>query len=175
MVDQRKDEDATVRSGDPLEAAEVEPEESGRVEGQTQKQIVWRRFRRHRLAMICGAVLILLYILALVTPWIAPYGFAEQDFTSMNQGPSLTHPMGTDQLGRDQLTRVMYGGRISMLVGLGVGTLITVLGTSLGIISGYYGRFVDSGVMGTADFVLVLPFIPVCWCWVVYSSSTRSL
>ncbi|CAN5613701.1 oligopeptide ABC transporter permease AppC [soil metagenome] len=161
MLDQRKDEDAVVRSGDPLESAEVEPEASGQVEGRTQREIIWRRFKRHKLAMVCGVLLLLLYVLALATPFIAPYGFAEQDFTSMNQGPSLSHPMGTDQLGRDELTRVMYGGRISMLVGLGVGTLITVIGTSLGIISGYYGRFVDSGVMGTADFVLVLPFIPV--------------
>ena len=161
MVDQRKDEDATVRSGDPVEAAEVEPEESGRVQGRTQKEIVWRRFKRHKLAMVCGAVLILLYFVALVTPWIAPYGFAEQDFTAMNQGPSFKHPMGTDQLGRDELTRVLYGGRVSMMIGLGVGLLITFIGTGVGIISGYYGRFVDSGLMGTADFVLVLPFIPV--------------
>ena len=161
MVDQRKDEDATVRSGDPLEAAEVEPEESGRVEGRTQREIIWRRFKRHKLAMVCGFTLVILYLLALLTPWIAPYGFAEQDFTSMNQGPSFSHPMGTDQLGRDQLTRVMYGGRVSMMIGLGVGSLITVIGTGVGIVSGYYGRFVDSGLMGTADFVLVLPFIPV--------------
>lgn len=161
MVDQRKDEDAVARSGDPLKAAEVEPEASGQVKGRTQREIIWRRFRRHRLAMFCGIILILLYLVALITPWIAPYGFAEQDFTSMNQGPSLTHPMGTDQLGRDELTRVLYGGRVSMMIGLGVGLLITVIGTSLGIISGYYGRFVDGGVMGTADFVLVLPFIPV--------------
>ena len=120
MVDQRKDEDATVRSGDPVEAAEVEPEESGRVQGRTQKEIIWRRFKRHKLAMVCGAVLILLYFVALVTPWIAPYGFAEQDFTAMNQGPSFKHPMGTDQLGRDELTRVLYGGRVSMMIGLGV-------------------------------------------------------
>ena len=161
MVDQRKDEDATVRSGDPVEAAEVEPEESGRVQGRTQKEIIWRRFKRHKLAMVCGAVLILLYFVALVTPWIAPYGFAEQDFTAMNQGPSFKHPMGTDQLGRDELTRVLYGGRVSMMIGLGVGLLITFIGTGVGIVSGYYGRFVDSGLMGTADFVLVLPFIPV--------------
>lgn len=161
MVDQRKDEEAAVRSGDPLESAEVEPEESGRVEGRTQREIIWRRFRRHKLAVMCAVVLVLLYLVALLTPWIAPYGFAEQDFTSMNQGPSLSHPMGTDQLGRDEMTRVMYGGRISMMIGLGVGVLITVIGTGVGIVSGYYGRFVDSGLMGTADFVLVLPFIPV--------------
>lgn len=161
MVDQRRDEDSVVRSGDPLEHAEVEGEGYDKVEGRTQREIIWRRFKRHKLALFGGAILILLYAAAFATPWISPYGFAEQDFTAMNQGPSLAHPMGTDQLGRDTLTRVMYGGRISLMVGLGVGVTIVLVGTTLGIISGYYGRFVDSGIMSTADFVLVLPFIPV--------------
>lgn len=161
MVDQRKDEGAAVRSGDPMEAAEVGGEGSGSVQGRTQREIIWRRFKRHKLAVAAGIVLLLLYLGAIATPWIAPYDYAEQDFSSMSQAPSLSHPMGTDQLGRDEFTRVLYGGRVSMLVGLGVGTFITVIGTALGIISGYYGRYVDSGLMGTADFVLVLPFIPV--------------
>jgi peptide/nickel transport system permease protein len=161
MVDQRKDEGVTVRSGDPMEAAEVRGEDYGKVQGRTQREIIWRRFKRHKLAMVAGVVLLLLYLGAIATPWIAPYDYAEQDFSSMSQAPSLSHPMGTDQLGRDEFTRVLYGGRVSMLVGLGVGTFITVIGTGVGIISGYYGRYVDSGLMGTADFVLVLPFIPV--------------
>ncbi|MGB3683506.1 MAG: oligopeptide ABC transporter permease [Rubrobacteraceae bacterium] len=161
MVDQRRDEDATVQSGDPMEAAETSGTVGGGVQGRTQKEIIWRRFKRHRLAMVAGIVLLLLYLGAILTPWIAPYDYAEQDFSSMSQAPSLAHPMGTDQLGRDEFTRVLYGGRVSMLVGLGVGAFITVIGTSVGIISGYYGRYVDSGLMGTADFVLVLPFIPV--------------
>lgn len=161
MVDQRKDDDAIVRSGDPMEAAEVRGEGYEKVQGRTQKEIIWRRFKRHKLAMAAGVVLVLLYLVAIATPWIAPYDYAEQDFTSMSQAPSLSHPMGTDQIGRDELTRVLYGGRVSMLVGLGVGAFITVIGTGVGIVSGYYGRYVDSGLMSTADFVLVLPFIPV--------------
>lgn len=161
MVDQRRDEDAKIRSGDPMEAAEVRGENYGIVEGKTQREIIWRRFKRHKLAIVAGVVLILLYLTAIATPWIAPYDYAEQDFTSMSQAPSWSHPMGTDQIGRDELTRVLYGGRVSMLVGLGVGTFITVIGTAVGIVSGYYGRYVDSGLMSTADFVLVLPFIPV--------------
>lgn len=144
-----------------MEAAEVRGEDYGKVQGRTQKEIIWRRFKRHKLAMVAGGVLVLLYLIAIATPWIAPYDYAEQDFTSMSQAPSLSHPMGTDQIGRDELTRVLYGGRVSMMVGLGVGAFITVIGTGVGIISGYYGRYVDSGLMGTADFVLVLPFIPV--------------
>lgn len=144
-----------------MEAAEVRGEEYGDVQGRSQREIIWRRFKRHKMAVIAGIVLLLLYLGAIATPWIAPYDYAEQDFSSMSQGPSLSHPMGTDQLGRDELTRVLYGGRVSMMVGLGVGAFVTVIGTSLGIASGYYGRYVDSGLMGTADFVLVLPFIPV--------------
>lgn len=161
MVDRPRNESSSLRSGAPMEAAEAIGEDYGKVHGRTQREIIWRRFRRHKLAMICAGVLVFLYVMALATPWIAPYEFTEQDFTSMNQGPSVTHPMGTDQLGRDELTRVLYGGRISMMVGLGVGAIITLVGTTLGIVSGYYGRFVDSGIMSTADFVLVLPFIPV--------------
>src|SRR5919106_5045810 len=83
-------------------------EDYGKVKGRTQREIIWRRFRRHKVAMIGGLILILLYVAALATPWIAPYGYAEPDFASINQGPSLKHPMGTDELGRDELTRVIY-------------------------------------------------------------------
>lgn len=161
MVDQRKDKDAVAPSGDVMEAAEAQGENSGKVEGRTQREIIWRRFKRHKLALVGGAVLLLLYAVALVTPWISPYGFAEQDFTSMSQAPSLKHPMGTDQIGRDLLTRVLYGGRVSLLVGLGVGAFTVVVGGSIGIISGYFGRFVDTSAMSLVDFVLILPFLPV--------------
>ena len=127
-----------------MEEAEAAGENYGNVEGRTQREIVWKRFKRHQLALVGGAILLLLYIGALLTPYVAPYGFAEQDFTSMNQGPSLSHPMGTDQLGRDELTRVMYGGRISLLVGLGVGAFVTVVrdrrGYSLGVLQQVYRR-----------------------------------
>lgn len=146
---------------EPWETAEASGEDYGKVKGRTQREIVWRRFTRHRLAMVGGIFLILLYVAALATPWIAPYGFAEQDFTSMNQAPSLSHPMGTDQLGRDELTRVLYGGRISLMVGLGVGAFVTVIGGTIGIVAGYIGRYVDTASMGFVDFVLALPLIPV--------------
>jgi peptide/nickel transport system permease protein len=140
---------------------EVIGDDYGKVKGRTQREIVWRRFKRHRLALIGGVVLVLLYAMAIVGPELAPYGYAELDFTAINQGPSIKHPMGTDEIGRDEFTRVIYGGRISLLVGLGVGIFSTLIGAGVGIIAGYYGRWVDTGVMSFTDFMLTLPFLPV--------------
>ena len=136
-------------------------DERGAVRGRTQRQIVWYRFRRHRLAVACGVVLILLYALSLAAPLIAPYGYAEIDYDAVNQPPSASHPMGTDNLGRDELTRVLYGGRVSLLTGLSVGALSTVIGAAIGIFAGFYGRFVDIGAMGFVDFMFTLPGLPV--------------
>lgn len=133
----------------------------GKVEGRTQRQITWYRFKRHRLAMVCGAILLLVYVLALAAPVVAPYDYAEIDYKAINQAPSLGHPMGTDNLGRDELTRVLYGGRVSLLTGLGVGVLSTVVGAAVGIFAGFYGRFIDIGAMGLVDFMFTLPGLPV--------------
>jgi peptide/nickel transport system permease protein len=105
--------------------------------------------------------LLLIYAAALATPVIAPYEYDESDFTALNQVPSVEHPMGTDRLGRDEFTRVLYGGRVSLMVGLGVGTFATLVGGLIGLLSGYYGRRVDTALAGVMDFVLVLPFLPM--------------
>lgn len=161
MVEQHRDADSERRGPDTIQAAEVAGEEYGKVEGRTQREIVWRRFKRHRMALAGGLFLILLYLAALATPWIAPYDYAEQDFTAMNEAPSLKHPMGTDRLGRDELTRVLYGGRVSLMVGLGVGAFVTLFGVLVGIVAGYFRRFTDTALMSFVDFVLLLPFIPM--------------
>ena len=136
-------------------------DEYGKVEGRTQREIVWRRFKRHRLAIAGGIFLLLIYAAALATPVIAPYEYDESDFTALNQAPSVEHPMGTDRLGRDEFTRVLYGGRVSLMVGLGVGTFATLVGGLIGLLSGYYGGRVDTALAGVMDFVLVLPFLPM--------------
>jgi peptide/nickel transport system permease protein len=159
MVDQRKVEESGLQ-GDGVLLADAD-EEYGKVKGRTQREIIWRRFRRHRLALAGGAILILLYIAAIVTPWVAPYGYAQIDIMALNQPPSLSHLMGTDQLGRDELTRVMYGGRISLALGLAVGVFSTIIGATIGIISGHYGKSVDVATMGFVDFMLTLPFLPL--------------
>ena len=161
MVDQDRSRTTGFQGSEAMQAAEAVGDDYGKVKGRTQREIVWRRFRRHRLAMVSGLVLVLLYLAALATPWIAPYGYADIDYTALDQGPSLKHPMGTDELGRDELTRVIYGGRVSLLLGLGVGVFSTLIGAVVGIISGYYGRFVDTASMGFTDFMLTLPFLPI--------------
>jgi peptide/nickel transport system permease protein len=160
MVDQRGGAGAGFEGG-AVVVAGAAAEDYGKVKGRTQREIIWRRFKRHRLALVGAVILLLLYIAAIVTPWVAPYGYDEIDFTALNQPPSLKHPMGTDRLGRDELTRVLYGGRVSLMVGLGVGVVSTVIGTTVGIFSGYYGKFIDTATMGFVDFMLVLPFIPL--------------
>src|SRR5215213_2899294 len=105
MVDQRRAEDSGLQ-GDGVLRADA-GEEHGNVKGRTQREIIWRRFRSHWLALAGGAVLILLYLGAIGTPWMAPYGYAQIDYTAFNQPPSQHHPMGTGRLGRDELTRVM--------------------------------------------------------------------
>jgi peptide/nickel transport system permease protein len=161
MVDQDRERTTGLQGSEAMQAAEAVGEDYGKVKGRTQREIVWRRFKHHRLAMIGGLILVLLYAAALATPWIAPYGYAQIDYTALNQAPSLKHPMGTDELGRDELTRVIYGGRVSLLLGLGVGVFSTLIGAVVGIISGYYGRFIDVGAMGFTDFMLTLPFLPI--------------
>lgn len=161
MVEQRGDIGHDTQAG-AFETAEARiGGEYGKVQGRTQREIIWRRFKRHKLALIGGVILILLYIAAIATPWIAPYGYAHIDYAAFNQPPSLHHPMGTDELGRDELTRVMYGGRISLSLGLAVGVFSTLIGATIGIFSGYYGRLVDVGTMGFVDFMLTLPFVPL--------------
>lgn len=131
------------------------------IQARTQREIFWRRFRRHRLALMSATFLALVYAAAFATPWLAPYGYDQIDYAALNQAPSLSHPMGTDRLGRDEMTRVLYGGRVSLTVGLGVGILSTFIGATVGVLSGYYGRLVDAGLMSFTDFMLTLPFIPL--------------
>ena len=122
-----------------------------------------RRFTRHRLAMIGLSVLLILAILAVAAPRLAPYGFDEQDLTIIGQPqpPSHSHLMGTDQLGRDAFTRVLFGARISLAVGLFSALLATGLGTLIGALAGYYRGWVDNVLMRFTDVVLCIPLLPL--------------
>ena len=117
---------------------------------------VWRRFRRHPGAIVGTIILGLLIAMALLAP-LSPYSATESSLPEKNQPPSLAHPMGTDAFGRDLLTRIVYGGRISLSVGLLVVFISLSLGVPIGAVAGYYGGWLDSALMRITDAFLSLP------------------
>ena len=126
-----------------------------------QWRAVGRRFRRRRMAMAGLAVLAVLALSAVLAPLLTPYEvdpfLSGEVLGQSRQPPSLRHPFGTDELGRDQLTRVLYGGRISLLIGLSVAVASSVIGTTVGAVAGYFGGRVDQLLMRLVDLLLVLP------------------
>lgn len=124
-------------------------------------QLAWKRFRRHKLAMVSAVVLLLIGLSALLADLLSPFTFRELDLTSISQSPSGEHLFGTDTLGRDEFTRVLYGGRISLVVGVTVALAAGAIGTVIGSIAGYYGGWIDNIVMRTTDLFLAVPFLVV--------------
>lgn len=122
-------------------------------------QDAWVRLKRNRLAMFGLTVIGLLSLISLLTPWIAPYSYAEQNLALGATPPSLQHWLGTDALGRDLLTRIMYGGRISLMVGVLATAVALTIGVTWGTIAGYFGGRVDAVMMRLVDILYALPFI----------------
>jgi peptide/nickel transport system permease protein len=122
---------------------------------------VWRRFGRHRLAFVGMNVLIVLLLATLLGPWVYPLRINDIDFAVSLQGPSLAHPLGTDDLGQDLLARILYGGRVSMAVGLTAMLIAIVLGTVIGATAGYCGGWVDQVLMRLTDLFISLPQLPL--------------
>ena len=118
-----------------------------------------RRLIQNRAAMIGGITILLLVILAVFAPWIAPYSYSYQNLDIGASPPSAEHLLGTDVLGRDLLSRLLYGARISLLVGFVATGVALVIGVSWGIIAGYFGGRVDSIMMRIVDVLYGLPFI----------------
>ena len=122
---------------------------------------VLRRFRRHRTAVWSAAVLAVLVACAALAEVIAPHGATEQHLDRILEPPGRDFLLGSDTLGRDNLSRVLYGGRVSLLVGGAVALISGVVGTFVGLVSGYYGRWVESALMRFADTMLALPALMV--------------
>lgn len=120
---------------------------------------VWRRFKRNKLALIGFFILAIFVFLALAAPYLTPYDPNRSDLRNRNQPPSKTHWLGTDDMGRDVFTRTLYGGRISLSVGLVVVGISMGIGMTLGAISGYFGGKIDSFIMRLADVFLSFPFL----------------
>ena len=127
----------------------------------TQWSTLSRRFLRRRIAVISVFVLAVLMAGCFGAHWLAPYDQNEQDLVLGPVGPSLQHWFGTDELGRDQLTEIMFAGRISLTIGLAVAFIATVVGTLLGALAGFFGRVPDQLLMRLTDLFLVLPAIAV--------------
>ena len=121
----------------------------------------WRRFRRHRLAMASAIVLGLMILGVVVGPWVWTIPINEIDFSSRLVGPSLKHPFGTDDLGQDILARMIYGGRISLAVGLAAMFVAILVGVIIGAIAGMSRGAVDNGLMWVTDLFLSLPQLPL--------------
>ena len=113
----------------------------------------------NRLALTGGVIAAVFVLAALFAPLVAPYDPAQADFGNALAAPSGAHWLGTDDLGRDQLSRVVYGARASMQVGVVAVALAFVVGVPLGLMAGYYGRFVDGAVSRLTDTMLAFPFL----------------
>lgn len=116
-----------------------------------------RRLLADRTALFGLVILGVLGLAALLAPWIAPHDPAAQDVLDRYAGPSLSHPLGTDELGRDELSRLMHGGRTSLLTALALGAAILAVGVVVGTVSGFAGGLVDSMVMRVVDVLLAFP------------------
>lgn len=122
--------------------------------------MVWRRFRKHPGAIV-GAIMLTIIILSSVLVPLSPYDPETSDLKSRLQPPSWEHPFGTDPLGRDMLTRILYGGRISLMVGLLVVLITLSIGVPIGAIAGYFGGWIDNLLMRIIDATLALPSLLV--------------
>lgn len=127
-------------------------------------QIARKKFLKNKLAMISTVFIIIVTLLSLAAPFLAPYlspipDVSKVNISSMNIKPNGEHWLGTDKSGRDILTRLLYGGRVSLLVGFSATLLVVSIGTIIGSIAGFFGGIVDSLLMRFTDFVLNFPFL----------------
>ena len=121
---------------------------------------VWNEFKNHKGALAGAIIFALIVILVLLGPFVWPFEANGINIRIRNQGPSLAHPLGTDQLGRDTLARIMAGGRTSITVGLTAMLLSLFLGTLIGVVAGYFKKL-DSALMRFTDLFLSLPLLPL--------------
>jgi oligopeptide transport system permease protein len=119
----------------------------------------WIKLSKNYLALAGLGILILLCVVSLLTPWIAPYSYEQQNLDLGATAPSLQHWLGTDIFGRDMLTRIMYGGRVSLMVGFIATAVALVIGILWGAIAGFYGGRLDAVMMRIVDILYALPFM----------------
>lgn len=148
---------------------------------QSQLSMTWRRFRKHRMGLIGLVTIVLLVVSVIVIPAISPYEFDQIDPLALVPDPNLPlaaqtttfkpmmwtsmagnlHILGTDDVGRDNFTRLFYGGRISLTVGLLTTLIVIIIGATVGALAGFYGKWVDTLLMRLVDLLLSLPELPI--------------
>ena len=129
------------------------------VSGDTYFKGAIRRLKKDKGALAGCIIIAMLVILAIFAPIITPYDSVRQNYDELLLPPSPSHPLGTDQYGRDLLTRIIYGCRYALLIGVGVVTIQIVVGVTLGLIAGYYGGFLDALIMRFTDVMLAIPSV----------------
>ena len=140
--------------------------------GSSLTQDAIARLRKNRMAMFGLFILIFMIIVSVLTPWIAPYSYDEQLLELGATPPSMAHLLGTDTLGRDQLTRIMYGSRISLMVGFIATAVALTIGVLWGAIAGFIGGHIDAVMMRVVDTLYALPFtIFIILLTVIFGSS----
>ena len=140
--------------------------------GASLTQDAFRRLRKNKMAMAGLSILICMVVIALLTPLIAPYEYDAQNLDLGASPPSIAHWLGTDVFGRDQLTRIMYGSRISLMVGFIATTVALLIGVLWGATAGYIGGRTDAFMMRTVDVLYALPFtIFIILLTVIFGSS----
>ena len=128
-------------------------------EGASLWNDAWLRLKKNRAAVTGGVVLVVMVVLVLLTPWIAPYSYEAQNLDLGATPPSAAHWLGTDIFGRDLLTQILYGGRISLAVGFIATAVALVIGVTWGAVAGYVGGRVDELMMRFVDILYALPFM----------------
>ena len=117
----------------------------------------WEMFYKNKLMLTGSGIVLLFFLISLLAPWLAPYDFGQIDLTNVLASPSASHLFGTDQLGRDVLSRMIWGARISLKVGFAATGVAIIIGTILGAVSGYYGGWIDAAIMRFVDIMLCFP------------------
>lgn len=117
----------------------------------------WRRFKENKLAMISAAILLVIILMAIFQPMFSPYAYDQTDYFALNQGPSMEHLFGTDELGRDIFTRCWMGARVSLSIALVVALLSGTLGILYGGVAGYFGGWADNIMMRFCELIASIP------------------
>lgn len=148
----------------PISNVPLPAQQPGIESGHTSKspfRLALRRFRHHKLAIVGLVILVILAILAILAPWIAPFDPNAVDLAAFRQAPSAHHWLGTDDAGRDVLSRLLFGARVSLTVGVVAALSAGFIGLTLGLLSGFLGGWVDSVIMRLTEVVLSFPSLVV--------------